>query len=481
MTARRAHDEYDVLIVGAGIVGTSVAWRLARTSLRVALVERADDVADGATRSNSGIVHSGIHEDPDSETFAWCRAGMAWYRQWAKPLGFPFKERPTLIVGRTDDELAVLRELADRHRATLAPEYLDGAAEARLREPGLAPDVRGALYVRDSAQILGYDAARAMLENAVANGLQWLPGTTVVSAVRHGGFWECDLIGRRLQARVVVLATGAGAPEAAAVFGLRPPEFRWVEGGYLLLDRRCTGMVQHIVFGPPRPGTKGFIIQETPHGNVLLGPDAVQIRDTRTAETVAEGPIDAGFARFSRIWAEALTWFPHLERTDVIRAFSGIRHVVPAATHPTGFAIDDQLDSASVLALQGIKSPGLTAAPALADDAVTRCERVLGPIRERAQTSDDRIPIADAARSERDCGLVCRCEQIPAAHVVESLRRGARTIESIRWMTRAGMGRCQGAFCRPRVLSLIERETGLEPGQIMQRGPDSPVVLGRLR
>lgn len=470
-------ESFDVTVIGGGIVGTSIAWRLARTALRVALIERSSDIAGGSTRANSGILHSGIHEKPESLMFRRCRLGLRWYREWAPKLDIPLVDRPSLIVAFTDEEQSRLGALAELHAPTLSPRLL-GQAELPACEPHLSPQLRAGLLVPDSAQVSPYEACRALLENAVANGLIFKPEHEVRKAVRKPNSWLLEGDDWAIESGIVILATGAGAPDISRIFGLQPPLLSWVSGAYLMLDRRLAGTLKHIVFGPPQPHTKGFLVQETVHGNLLLGPDAVSWPKP-SISLDDETAVLSQWERLSTLWESATHLVPGLERRDVIRSFTGIRHMTPGED----FAITNLLAEAHLMTLHGIRSPGLTVAPALADEVMTALAAnviISGRLAERTDLVERRAS-SENATAGFDSPLVCRCEKVREATINEAWSRGATTIESVRWTTRAGMGRCQGSFCRPRVLTLLSRLSGRQPGEITLKGPGSNLVSGWLK
>ncbi len=472
-----SEESFDVTVIGGGIVGTSIAWRLARTTLRVALIESGCDIANGSTRANSGILHSGIHEKPESQMFRRCRSGLRWYRTWAPKLDIPLVDRPSLIVAFTEEDQVRLKGLAEQHASTLSPKLLD-QAELQSCESCLSPHLRAGLLIADSAQISPYEACRAILENAIANGLIFKPEHHVKKAARKPNGWLLEGDDWAVASGIVILATGAGAQGISHIFGIQPPSLSWVSGAYFMMDRRLAGTLHHIVFGPPQPHTKGFLAQETVHGNLLLGPDAVSWPHPAISLD-DETAVLAQWERLSTLWQSAIQLVPGLERRDVIRSFTGIRHTAPGED----FALLDLLADARLMALHGIRSPGLTAAPALADEVVTALTNgAISPekIRERANLVETRTS-PEQATARLDSPLVCRCEKVHEATISEAWSRGATTIETVRWMTRAGMGRCQGGFCRPRILGLLSRWSNREPGEIPLKEPGSNLVSGWLK
>ncbi|MBU1105890.1 MAG: FAD-dependent oxidoreductase [Candidatus Riflebacteria bacterium] len=458
--------DYDVVVVGAGIVGCSIAWRLSRTNLRIALIEKGSDVANGATRANSGILHSGIHEEPDSEVFAMCQTGTDWYREWSSRLDFPLQNKATVILAHNKNSRQLLEKMAAAHAQTLQSEMLDQKA-THARWPFLADSICGALVVENSAQILPYDACRAILENAVSNDLTFLPDCSINQAEDSEGKWVLTTTAGLISSRYVIIAAGAGSNEVSRFFALEASYQKLVSGAYYMLARNIQPELAEIFFTPPSETTKGIVLQQTIHGNLMLGPDAIASKDL-TDEKL-------NWNRFCSLWNACQDIVPQLDRKEIIRTFTGERVNVG-----TGFQFDDHLAMKRVLRIDGVKSPGLTAAPAIAMKTEQMLKEYLN-LPAKNSLVETRISIVGAVAEQHPGELVCRCEKVFMSQIAEAIRRGADNIETIRWQTRAGMGDCQGSFCRPRLTAILRKTLNLATSDVKHKNQGSQMFTGDLK
>ncbi|GEM_PF-2176631 len=458
--------DYDVVVIGAGIAGGAVAWRLARTGLRVALLEKGSDVANGATRANSGILHSGIHEEPDSDVYRMCREGLKWYRNWADRLDFPLVNKATVILADSTESLDKISHLQQLHRSNLAPHLL-APAELGIRWPFLTDKIAGALEVVDSAQISPYEACRAIVENAIANGLEFITDCDINGVEKHGNTWQLQTSNGCIKSGIVVIAAGAGSNGLSKKFGLPLSEQKMLSGAYFMMNKAAKPITDAIFFGPPGPETKGVLMQNTVYGNLMLGPDSIDARKLEDDQF--------NWQRICNLWQECQKLIPELDRKDIIRTFTGERVCVGK-----GFQLENHLDSHGIVRLDGIKSPGLTAAPAIADKVLQMLGKYLD-VNEKAGLIEKRLSPANAATNQPTGQIVCRCEQVFARQIHEAIRRGASNIESLRWQTRAGMGDCQGSFCRPTLIKTLQSELKKETGEICLKNKNSPMFTGDLK
>lgn len=460
-------NRFDVVVIGAGIVGCSTAWRLARTGLRTALIEKGSDIANGATRANSGILHSGIHEDPDSETFKMCREGIQWYRHWAAKLDFEVVNKPTVILANNEQNLQKIHDIRRQHQNTLKPVFYDRQA-VRNKWAQLSENIIGAISIEDSAQISPYETCRAILENAAANGLEFFRDCSILQAGHTDRAWQIHTSNGLIQAKAVILAAAAGNHELSACFQLPEVDFKLLSGAYFMFAKSSGTIADSIFFGPAGNDTKGIVIQNTVHGNLMLGPDSIDLKELENDNSKA-------WHRICNLWHEGLKIFPGLEKRDIIRTFTGNRTCVGS-----DFGFDNLLKEKGLLRINGIKSPGLTAAPAIAARVCRMLQDIL-PLEERSSTIDERISINNATSANQAQHIVCRCEQVFAAQIQEAIKRGADSIEAIRWQTRAGMGDCQGSFCRPSLIRIIQQETAVSTEKIKYKNTSDNMFEGDLK
>ena len=480
---------YDVAIIGAGITGCAAAFELSRTTARVALLDRDSDVAAGATRANSGIVHAGYDPLPGTRMARCNVEGNALLHQYAGELNLPFRPTGSLVLALSQEELSTLRTLYARGLQNGVPGLrLLSAEEARAREPALTPEVRGALYAPTAGVIGPWETALAFAETAVVNGADFLPCCEVTGIRRaEGPGGEKALFvlttGRgTVCARRVVNAAGARADQVNDL--LAPPRLhiRPNRGQYYLLDRTQGGTVGMVIFQCPTAAGKGVLVAPTAHGNLIVGPDAQDIADPDDTATTAAG--------LAFVAAQARRSVPALSLRDSIRNFAGVR----AVCGEEDFILEESAACPGLITLGGIKSPGLTSAPAIARECVELLKRsglalppragfrlCPRPVRFRDLSPEGRA--AAVRRNPLYGRVVCRCEDVTEGEIADAVRSPipARSVDGVKRRAGTGMGRCQGGFCSPRVAAVLAREWGVPLTAVEQDRPGSFLLTGRTR
>ncbi|MDI7246071.1 MAG: NAD(P)/FAD-dependent oxidoreductase [Bacillota bacterium] len=468
----------DVAIIGAGVVGAAIARELARYDLRVVLIEREVEAAFGTSKANSGVVHAGFHSTPGTLKASLCVQGNAMFDDIAGELSVPFRRNGSLMVAMSTDEVGVLREHFEQGRRNGVPglRLLD-ADEARKSEPGLAPEVVAALYAPTGGVVCPFQLTFALVENAVANGGAFMAGSPVTSIhLRDGRVAAVETPEAIIETAWVVNAAGLFADRIAAMAGDESFEIRPRKGEEYLLDKRVGSLVRSTVFPVPTAVSKGILVIPTVDGNIMVGPTAEDTRDRLDLTTTRAG--------FEAVFAAARRMVPSVSPRDIIASFAGLR----AACSEDDFIIRPSRVARGLVHVAGIESPGLTAAPAIArmvaeilreEGLKMRARRAFNPVRpapvrfahlSRAQQA--RLVASDPAFGR----IVCRCETVTEAEVVDAIRRGARTVDGVKLRTRAGMGRCQGGFCLPRVMKILSRELGIPVEHVTKRGPGSVIA-----
>lgn len=472
----------DAVIIGGGVVGTAIARAFSRFRLDVVLLEREFELAWGTTKANSGIVHSGCHNTPGTAKARLCVRGNRLLAGLAAELHVPFRRNGSLIVAFTPEEAAVLDEWYAHGRANGVPRMrLITGRTARKLEPALSPEVLRALEAPTAGVVSPYELAFALAENAAANGVEIATASPVEAVRRAGGRLEVTTPRETFRARLVVNAAGLGAEEVARLAGDESVRLQPRRGEEYLLDKAYGGLVTRTIFPTASGYSKGILVIPTVEGNLMLGPTDIPGARAGDLFTTAEG--------YSEIMAAGRRLVPSLPGPGaVIASFAGLR-----ATSATGdFVIGPSRACPGLLHAAGIDSPGLTAAPAIAEEIVAHA-RAAGlrlwqkrewtpgrpaPVRLRELDDEARARLAEADPAYRR--VVCRCELVTEAEVVDAIRRGARTLDGVKLRTRAGMGRCQGGFCSPKVLAILARELGLPYTALTKRGPGSEIVVGDL-
>ena len=476
-----SQNQCDVLIVGAGVVGAAIARQLSRFQLRVILVEEAEDIATGTSKANSGIVHSGIHDGSGTLKARLCVRGNQLYPSLAEELGFLYQNNGALVVARHPEELPLLDRLMEQGRQNGVPGFTRlSPDEIRQLEPNLAPNLAGGILTPSGGIVVPFDLVFALIENAVHNGLQLLLNTRVTAIRREREGFLVETNNGAIRAAYLVNAAGLGSAALARMVGDESFSIHPVKGEEYLLDRRLDGLVRRTIFPLPTPLSKGILVIPTVDGNIMLGPTAHPVADAQDRATTREG--------WQEIFREVRTLVPALSPADLITSFAGLR----AATDQEDFLIEPSKVAPRMIHLAGINSPGLTAAPAIAEYVVALLEESglrlttrfdFQPRRElirMRQLSRERQ--AELIRQNPQyANIVCRCELVSEAEIREAIRRGATTVDGVKLRTRSGMGRCQGGFCTPKVIRILSEELGCAPEAITKKGSGSELLLGRLR
>ncbi len=476
----------DVAILGAGVIGSVVARELSRFKLEVAVFERGFDVASGASKANSGIVHGGYDALPGTLKAKYNLAGNPLFDELAFDLDFPFRRNGSLVVAFAGDDPAGLDRLLERGKSNgvLGLRIIDRTA-IRRREPHLGDTVVRALDVPTGGIVCPYEMTIAFAENAAANGVKFLFGHQVDglensgAAGGNGGFRI--LAGNRVhEAKVIVNAAGIYSDFFHNLFADDKLRIQPRRGEYFLLDQSENGLVRHTIFQLPGEKGKGVLVTPTVDGNILCGPTSDDIADRENVETTEDG--------LRKILELASRDLDAMPRGKTIAAFAGLRaHETSKRDFSVGALIPGLPNFFDAV---GIESPGLTSAPALGADLAQMVVEYLRPqVNEKFQPQRRATPRfrhmsleekQEAIKRDPNYGhLVCRCEMVTRAEVLGALRSplGVYSLDSIKRRTRAGMGRCQGGFCSMRLPEIIAGEMGVPLTGITKRGGASRLLL----
>ncbi|MDR2514992.1 MAG: NAD(P)/FAD-dependent oxidoreductase [Christensenellaceae bacterium] len=475
---------FDVLVIGAGVVGCAVARELSRYALRVAVAEAGPDVACGASKANSAIVHAGYDCEPGTNMARLNVRGNAMFGALCEELAVPLKRTGSLVLAFSDEEMESVRRLYESGLKNGVPglKILDAEACHAMQE-GLNPEVKGALYAPTGGITSPYELTIALFENARQNGTEFFFESPVLAARAIEGGYELDLGQKMLQARYVVNAAGLYADQISALFGDKCFKIHARKGEYILFDRAVSGFAKTVLFQAPGPLGKGVLVAPTVHGNAYIGPTAVEQAD-KSDTSVRREAIDELSKAASRS-------VPTLPLRGAITLFAGLR----AMPEPHDFIVGLSPKNPRLVQAAGICSPGLTSAPAIAEE-VAKALSLAGldleektgfdPIRReekafREMNGDERA--AAIAFDPAYGRIICRCETVPEAEILRAIRAtpGVPTLDGVKRRARAGMGRCQGGFCSSRVLELIARERNIPMEELTKSGGRSKLLVGRTR
>ena len=474
-------DQYDVLIIGAGVTGCAIARELSHTGLKIALSDACDDVAMGASRANSAIVHAGYDCVPGTLMAKLNVRGNEMFDDVCESLNVPLLRVGSFVIAFGEEDEKELNNLLERGRANCVPglEIISGE-RAREMEPKLSDDVTAALWAPTAGITCPYELTIAMSENARANGADILLRKRAVAIdYANDEFTVKFEDGTSVSAKYVVNAAGVYADEVARLIGDDSFTISPRKGEYMLLDKQalCVGTV---IFQTPSKLGKGVLVSPTVDGNIFAGPTAQDKVEKNDTQTTPEGL--AELKKFS------LKSVPTLNLRQVITSFAGVR-----AQPSTGdFIIRPSDKNARFIHAAGICSPGLSSAPAIAEyvrglikeagaDTAERADAIY--VREHAKPfrSMDAEERAEAYKRNPLYGrIICRCETVTEAEIVDAIHRGATTVDGVKRRTRAGMGRCQGGFCAPRVMEILSRELGVPTESLTKFGVKSYMVAGKL-
>jgi glycerol-3-phosphate dehydrogenase len=471
-------DRFDLAIIGAGVSGASIARRLSAFELSVALLDKEADVSFGTSKANSGIIHGGFHHNRKYLKARLELQGAGMYPQLHRELGFPYRQCGIVVAAFSPEEMTISEHLYRQgvENGSLGIE-LCGAARIRDLEPKLHEDVVGGLYAPAGGIIEPYRFVFSLVENARDNGVEVITDFDVSAAERLGDTFEISARdGRKLRADYVVNAAGLYADEVSRIFGAEEYRIQPRKGEYHLLDRRTPACPKRVVFPVPTPVSKGMLVIPTVEGTVLIGPTADETPDKEDLRTTA--------SRQEEIVRSARRLVPSVSHQDIIASFSGLRPTLEGGD----FYIAESDRQPGFIQVAGIQSPGLTAAPAVGEYVkellksagcrLTEKQRftaVLSPVSRTRTESDETIQAAWEA-DPREGQIVCRCETVTRGEIVTAIRQGHRTLDGIKFSSRAGAGRCQGSFCLPRLLELIALEADAPITKATKRGRESWVI-----
>lgn len=475
----------DVIIIGGGVVGCSVARELSRYDADILLLERGNDVSVGTSKANSGIVHGGYDAKPGTLKAKFNVAGNAMFDALASELDFPFKRNGSMVLCFDKADMGKLLELKEQgvKNGVQGLYVLEGYEAVKAMEPYVSENVVAALVVPNGGIVSPYEMTIAYAENAATNGVKFRFGSEVTAIDKiDGGLQVTCADGFTAQAKYVVNAAGVYADVINNMISPDKMHITARKGDYELLDKTCGYMASHTLFQMPTKMGKGVLVTPTCHGNILVGPTATDVTDKDDVATTPEELASA----FDR----ALLTMPSLNRRNIITQFSGLR----AHLDTDDFVIGESAAVKGLYNVAGIESPGLSSAPAIAVHVAEEIAQKLS-LGKNANFVAERkgIPhfatLSDEERQKLVAEnplygrIVCRCETVTEGEIVEAIRRkpGAVDMDGVKRRTRQGMGRCQAGFCTPRVMEILSRELGVPMTEVTKRGGNSQFVIGRTK
>ncbi len=476
------NDIHDICIIGAGVSGSSIARRLSAYNLDIIVVEKEVDVSFGVSKGNSGIIHAGFHHPPSTLKSRLEILGNRMFDTLHEELHFPFKRCGIIVAALSSEEMKTVEFLYEQgvSNGVIGIEICNRERIHQL-EPELTHDAVGGLYAPGGGIIEPYQFVFSLIESAKKNGVEILTDFEVVNQEFKNNHYIIESKrGDRVKARFVINAAGLFADEISKIFKAEEYRIAPRKGEYYILDKNINYRPTRVIFPVPTRISKGILVVPTIEGTTLLGPTAENTDNKKDLSTDVENLEKV--LHFTRLL------LPKISKKDIITSFAGLR----PASNTEDFIIKVSEKAPNFINVGGIQSPGLTASPAIAEyvkdllkkSGVTLIEKTSydpfldRPLKLRELSHEE---AASAHRSNHELtGVICRCENVSEAEIVEAIRKGHKTLDGIKFYTRAQMGRCQGGFCSYKIIKIIERETGLSPFEITKRGKGSPVFKGKI-
>ncbi len=472
---------YDVIIIGAGVSGSSAARELSRYKAKICVLEKAEDVCCGTSKANSAIVHAGYDAANGSLMAKLNVQGNQMMEDLSKELDFSFNRCGSLVVCIDEDSLPDLKALYERgvKNGVKDMQLILDREEIFKLEPNLSEKTVGVLYAPTAGIVCPFGMNIAMAENAATNGVEFRFDTEVTGLHPIEGGWEIETNNGAYQTRCVVNAAGVYSDQFHNMVSEKKIHITPRRGDYCLLDKKAGKHVKHTIFALPSKYGKGVLVSPTVHGNLLVGPTAIDIEDKEATATTRAG--------LDELIEKAGLNVKNLPMRQVITSFAGLR------AHEDGheFIIGEVPEAPGFVDCAAIESPGLTSAPAIG-------VMVAGIVKDLLQLEDNpdfngtRKGILDPdtltteeynaliQKNPAYGNIICRCEMVTEGEILDAIHRplGAKSLDSVKRRTRAGMGRCQSGFCSPRVMAILARELGVSMLEITKSGGASKLAVG---
>ena len=476
--------KYDVAVIGAGVVGSLITRELSKYNIKVALLERCNDCAMGATKANSAIVHAGFDAVPGTLKAKLNVRGVELMKKVCKELNVPLKNNEALVVAFSEEEMPHLEMLKERGEKNSVPGLRIVRREELVElEPNIGDTAIGALVAPTSSIVCPYELTIAGVENAVTNGAEFLRNCEVTAIAFADDEFKLTTSLGEITAEYVINAAGVHSGEIASLIGDNSIEIVVRHGDYYLLDKSQGSLVTRTIFQCPTKMGKGVLVSPTVDGNLIVGPSAEDIDNGDDVATTSFG--------LDKIYTNAIKSVPAVSLRNAITSFSGNR------AHPTSddFIIGSSEVNKKFINAAGIESPGLSSAPAIAEMIDGIVNELSGgfekkaefdpvrpePVRFRHMTTEERAKLIE--KNKAYGRIVCRCETITEGEILDAIHApaGARDVDGVKRRTRAGMGRCQGGFCGSKVVEILARELNVPMNEITKFGGESKIMYHKTK
>ncbi len=474
---------YDIVIIGAGVTGCSVARELSRYHARILVVEKEEDVCCGTSKGNSAIIHAGYDAAAGSLMAKLNVLGNRMMDELTQDLDIAFKRNGSLVVCLSEEDRPNLEKLYQNGlRNGVDQLRIIEKEELQAIEPNISPNAVAALYAPTAGIICPFGLTIALAENAYTNGVEFQFHTEVTGLCPLEGGFQLETSNGPIKTRVVVNAAGVYADIIHNMVCSKKIHITPRRGDYCLLDKNTGDYARQVIFPLPGKFGKGVLVSPTIHGNTIVGPTAIDIGDREGTNTTAEG--------LNELITKAGSTVKDLPIRQVITSFAGLR------AHEDGheFVIGEAEDVPGFIDCAGIESPGLTSSPAIGKMVGDLIKEKLnlspnprfngkrkGVLDPKTLSKEDR---AKLIREKPAYGnIVCRCEGVSEGELLDAIHRplGAKSMDGIKRRTRAGSGRCQAGFCTPRTMEILARELHVDQSELTKCGGSSKLIVGTVK
>lgn len=453
-------------------MGASIARNLSKYDLEVMVVEKGADVCCGSSKATSAIVHTGFNEKPGTLKAKLVTEGSIMMEELCNQIEVPYKRVGHLVIALSEDDLNILNSLKKQgHQNNVKEIEIIDKQRLLSIEPNLGENVKAALFAKNGAIVSPYELAIALMESAQKNGVKLMINAPVNNITREHGNWLIETSKCSVRSKYIINTSGISADEISHMAGDKEFKIIPIKGEEYILDKSKGDLINHIIV----TASSGVIALPTAHGNLLVGTTAVKTNKDDFMTTM-DG--------YEYIFNSIKQAIPNISERDIITSFAGLR----AMNDKTDDYIIESSSKIPNFINVSIGSPGVSATPAIASMVENIFKELENKLAEKAEYISFRKAIVKVNElSEEEKGkvikldaryghVICRCETITEGEIVEAIKRGARTLDGVKYRARAGMGRCQGGFCTPRILKIMERELGVPITEVTKKGKDSEIV-----
>lgn len=468
----------DVVVVGAGAIGCALARELSKYDVDVMLVEKKEDVGGDASRSNSATIVSGYDCPPGSLESYLSVHSNPMFDKVTKELDVEFKRIGAIQVAFTDEDVEVLKKNKKKaiENGVFDVELISGG-KVREMEPSLSKDIKAGLYIPRESIVEVFDLLVAYVENAVDNGVRLLTSTKVERITTENGAVKSVLTDKgEILTKYVVNAAALYCDEIADTVGKKYFRNYPRKGEFYVLDKNLPYATKHMIAPIPTPITRGKLITPSMEGNLLIGPTAVNLEDKEDKSTTKEG--------LDSIFEDIRKMLPDVNPRDSVTQFAGLR----PSRDPAEYSIKAFDDLKGYIEVNGITqgvscslAAGVYVTELLEENGLELVRKDnYNPYRKKMKLFRECTKEEQAELVKQDIrygNVICRCETVTEAEICEAIRRGAHSVDAIKRRLRAGMGRCQGGFCGPRVVEILARELHIDPTEVCKNEKGSEMLV----